>query len=262
MTNVREDEDLSELLSTAQTEDLDVLVDILTDNGKGRLFLSNESLEKLRSAKHSPDYPEEVLALIAHLIQWYGGNTLANLYRKGKGVPYREVLEDVAEHLKIKMPKETPVSELERAVITVIFQKAWDRMSPEERVQAFEFVGQGVPPGAGPLTAAAIQLLLRAGSLSIYRLAMGVANAMTLQVIGRGLPFVLPGLSVLLGPVGFSITAIWTVADLSAPAYRVTVPCVVQLAYMRQKKLVRACPECATENTREAKFCSNCGHKF
>jgi uncharacterized protein YaaW (UPF0174 family) len=258
MTSVQEDNDLAEVLDTAHHEDLDVLVDILTDNGKGRLFLSNESLQKLSAAKEGKAYPAEVLALIAHLIQWYGGNTLANLYRKGKGVSYRVVLEDVADHLKVRLPKEMHVAELERAVIAAIFQKAWDRMSPDERAQAYEFVGQGAPVGAGPLSAAAIQLLLKAGGFSTYRLAMSVASAMSLQVIGRGLPIALQALGMWLGPVGL----IWTVADLSAPAYRVTVPCVVQIAYMRQKQLVQVCPECEAENTREAKFCSNCGHRF
>ncbi|RQS90442.1 ubiquinol-cytochrome C chaperone family protein [Burkholderia contaminans] len=262
MTALLEDKDLADVLVPAQSEDLAVLVDILTDNGKGRLFLSKESQEKLLEAKKLEAYPEEVLALIAHLIRWYGGNTLANLYRKGKGVPYREELEDVVDHLKLRFPKGTPVVELERAVITAIFQKAWDTMSPDERAQAFAFVREGAVPSAASQTNMSVEMLFREGELSAYRLSMGVASAMTLQVIGRGLPFALPGLGALLGPVGFAVTAIWTLADLSAPAYRVTVPCVVQLAYMRQKQLVRACPACAAENAREAKFCSNCGHKF
>ena len=261
MTSVREDEDLAEVLVTAQREDIDVLVDILTDNGKGRLFLSNESRDTLCTAKDQQAYSEEVLELIAHLIQWYGGNTLANLCRKGKGVAYRVLLEGVADNLKIRLPKETHVAELERAVITSIFQKAWSWMSPDERAATFEFIGQGAAAGEGPLTADALQRLLKTDGGSTYRLAMGVANAMSMRVTGHGVPLV-PVLVPLLGPIGAAISAVWTMADLSAPSYRVTVPCVVQIAYMRQKRLVRACPKCAAANSREAKFCSNCGHQF
>jgi len=56
---------------------------------------------------------------------------------------------------------------------------------------------------------------------------------------------------------------LWTLADLSSPAYRVTVPCVVQLAYMRQKMInkskVTVCEPCGAFIERHARFCPNCG---
>ena len=39
--------------------------------------------------------------------------------------------------------------------------------------------------------------------------------------------------SVFSGPFGWVLTAGWTAYDLSSPAYRVTIPCVIQIAYMR-----------------------------
>ncbi len=42
-------------------------------------------------------------------------------------------------------------------------------------------------------------------------------------------------LSIFAGPIGWMLTAIWTAIDIVGPAYRVTIPCVIQIAYMRIK---------------------------
>jgi uncharacterized paraquat-inducible protein A len=54
----------------------------------------------------------------------------------------------------------------------------------------------------------------------------------------------------------------WEHFLMVSPAYRVTAPCVTQLAYMRQKQLARFCQDCHTPNTAEAKFCCECGAKL
>ena len=69
-------------------------------------------------------------------------------------------------------------------------------------------------------------------------------------------------LSVALGPIGWAITGLWTLADLSAPAYRVTVPCVLQVAYIRQKLIMQATHvtcACGTAIPHTVKFCPECG---
>ena len=38
-----------------------------------------------------------------------------------------------------------------------------------------------------------------------------------------------------MGPVGFVVAGIWTTIDLAGPAYRVTVPVVLQVAFLRQR---------------------------
>ena len=39
--------------------------------------------------------------------------------------------------------------------------------------------------------------------------------------------------SLLTGPIGWVITGLWTAIDLAGPAYRVTIPAVIQVAYLR-----------------------------
>ena len=42
-------------------------------------------------------------------------------------------------------------------------------------------------------------------------------------------------LCVFAGPIGWVVTAVWTLLDIAGPAYRVTIPAVIQVAYMRAK---------------------------
>ena len=39
--------------------------------------------------------------------------------------------------------------------------------------------------------------------------------------------------AVLTGPIGWILTGIWTAFDIAGPAYRVTVPCTIIIAYLR-----------------------------
>ena len=57
-------------------------------------------------------------------------------------------------------------------------------------------------------------------------------------LFGRGLSLVANAwltkiASILTGPIGWAITAIWTSADMAGPAYRVTIPTIIQVIYLR-----------------------------
>ena len=80
-------------------------------------------------------------------------------------------------------------------------------------------------------------MAIREGGFACYKWLVVVANAL---LTGRGLTIAANAaltkwLSVLAGPIGWAVTALWTVIDIAGPAYRVTIPAVIQIAYMRQK---------------------------
>ena len=82
---------------------------------------------------------------------------------------------------------------------------------------------------------------MRASGFLAYQLAVVVANGVARAVLGRGLTFAANAaltrlLGILVGPVGWAITGAWTAIDLASPAYRVTVPCVVQVAAIRHEQ--------------------------
>ena len=87
---------------------------------------------------------------------------------------------------------------------------------------------------------AAIQIAIKKGGFAAYKLAVIVANAVCRTLLGRSLSFAANAtltrwLSVFAGPIGWAITTIWTAIDIAGPAYRVTIPAVIQIAYMRTK---------------------------
>ncbi len=274
------------VLKSSEKDDIDILVDYITAKGEGRITLEDKVCQRLVACKNSGGYSESDLSLISFEIRRFGGNTLTNLYRDarnavpwgsvfdsilpevGNAVGYDEVVRDVASHLKVSVNKESSVPTMEDGILRKILADTFAKMSPEEQKALLAELNVSDLSLLKPVATAA---LLGAGKLAgfaTYKIALIVANAVAKAILGRGLSLGANALltrtiGVLLGPVGWVLTGLWTLADMASPAYRVTVPCVVQVAYMRQKALIKAyaseCKKCGAPNTNDAKFCSDCG---
>ncbi|MGY4494882.1 ubiquinol-cytochrome C chaperone family protein [Pseudomonas sp. TE3610] len=254
------------LLSISDVEDISALVDYLTDNGEGRLALDGDICRRLIAARDAGHYSQGDYKLIAKEIRLFGGNSLLNLFRKD-GVPYDEIVRDVAKHLKVNFGNDS-ISVIEQEILGKILSRAFEDMSEEERRAILEELGVVNFSTAGPAAAIATICAAKAGGFATFKIATIVANAIAKALIGKGLTFAVNGqimrsVSVAIGPIGWAITALWTAADLASPAYRVTVPCIVQLAYMRQKAIMArsttACTQCQHPIGNAARFCSECG---
>lgn len=233
-----EDKNL-EFLQYCSTEDLQILVDYLTKDKDGQLRVSEELTTKESYKKYYSHSLPIMWKEIAEELQHYGGNTFANTFR-GSGVPYREILTDVAKKQKVNFNSDNSVELIEQYILQSIMQKAIEKMSEEElknfltEMNAGKIVGTKQALTAGALTA------LRLGGFGTYKMAVVVANAVAKSLLGRGLTFagnatLTRTLGVALGTIGWIITALWTAIDIASPAYRVTIPCVIQVAYMRLK---------------------------
>lgn len=261
------DFDLINVLHSADESDLAILADFITDNNKGRISLDTVIRGQLDTYKRDEKLSKNI-DLIVKEIQEFGGNSIANLFR-GKGVPYRETLEDVANHMKVEYESADSVESIELKILLKLAIKSMEKMSPEEQRDFLSKISGGKVTGLGPGMMGSLQAVILAGGFSSYILATTVAQAVAKQLIGRGLSFVGTGalmryISIFAGPIGWAVTAIWTAFDLASPAYRVTVPCVVQVAYMRQKlKAVDLpkCKQCGELLIQGQKFCSECGAK-
>lgn len=264
MPSLISDPNLANVLGTADVDDLAVLIDHITDKGEGRISLSSETCKTLTDAKTIGRIDAATRALIAEELQRFGGNSLFNLMRGGAGVPYREVLCDVARHVKAQHNPKGECARIELAILEAVLEQSLDKMSEQEKADLFAEFDSIYKPGAGAAVIVALQAAIKASGFGAYKLAAVVANAVAKAILGRGLAFgttagLMRGLSVLSGPIGWAVTAIWTVFDLGSPAYRVTVPCVIQIAYMRQKAAYRSCPGCGTPAEADKKFCGECG---
>lgn len=258
------DADLDQLLSGADPEDLSILADFITDKGEGRISLSADVCKLLHSSSQARNFSEEARAFIAEELQRFGGNSLMNLFRGGTGVSYKEIVRGVADHMKVTYSKKDDTAQIEMAILLKILAQSVEKMSEEQKKTLLEEFGMAYA-GAGAAIMATLIATIRSSGPGVFKLSAVVANASVTALLGRGLVMgtsgtVMRGIGALAGPLGWVITAIWTVFDLASPAYRVTVPCVIQLAYMRQKALARLCGNCSATLSADARFCSRCGH--
>lgn len=124
-----------------------------------------------------------------------------------------------------------------------ILTDALGNMTQDELKQLAEATGIENTSGITPETIAGLfQAVFRAGGFKSYQLTLIVVNAVMKALIGRGLSFagnaaLTRTMAILTGPIGWAITGIWTAIDIAGPAYRVTIPAVIQVAALRQKFL-------------------------
>lgn len=222
--DIQGDDALVQLLLNADKGDIDLLIDYVTNTGKFGFSMSDNVKAVLQDAKRQDIPDEETLRLLVRELQHFGGNTFVNLFRRN-GVSYSEIVDDVASHLKMKVPAAASVEEKEALIIDCVFTSSWKKMSDDERRQILR--GMGI--------SASVSL-----DIPVWQKAALVANGLAQTTAGKVLPLIAGlgigrVLGVLTGPVGLAITGLYTAYDISNPAFRVTLPCVVQIAWIRLK---------------------------
>lgn len=222
--DIQGDDALVQLLLNADKGDIDLLIDYVTNTGKLGFSMSDSVKAVLQDAKRQDIPDEETLRLLVRELQHFGGNTFVNLFRRN-GVNYSEIVDDVASHLKMKVPATASVEEKEALIIDCVFTSSWKKMSDDERSQILRDMGIN---GSASM------------DIPVWQRAALVANSLAQTTAGKVLPLIAGlgigrVLGVLTGPVGLAITGLYTAYDISNPAFRVTLPCVVQIAWIRLK---------------------------
>ena len=226
-------------LRNAENSDLKVLVDYLTKRKDGETRLTEELTMTENYKKYYPDQLQLMADDIAEELQRYGGNTFMNILR-GHGVEYRELLIGVCKKMDVNFNKKASIEMIEYNLLQKILLDSLENMSTEDikkLLDEMNIPNQGFGKQA---FIAALQMAIKRGGFTAYKIAVIVANAVSKALLGRGLTLASNAaltrwLSVFAGPIGWSVTAIWTAIDIAGPAYRVTIPAVVQIAYMRIK---------------------------
>lgn len=230
------DKDLR-FLEQCRNDDLKAFADYLEKKGGITAELSLSDAYRA----HYPHNCKQLVENMADELQRYGGNSIMNFFRSG-GVPYREILIDVATKLKVNFNKESSVERIEELLLQKICIDALEKMPEEDLKTLVE--EQGLPidhhiikSGKNALLPVLLTLI-KAGGFSSYKIAVIVGNAVAKMILGRGLTFagnamLTRTIAVFSGPVGWVIAAVWTLFDIASPAYRVTIPCVIHVAYMR-----------------------------
>lgn len=228
-----------DFLKTCSSADLDVLVQVLIKE-VGGVFRMSENLTKSELyRKHAPNH-SFYWEKIACEIQCFGANTFATLWRGGHGVEYKKILIDVCSIMKVNFDPHSSVESIELNMLMKIMIDSLEKKTAEQlkelvvelKLDTTDFTKQAV--------IAAIQAGVRNGGLLAYRIASIVANQGARPFAALGLSLSASAVNerafyISAGLIGRIITGLWYACAISRPAFRVTIPCVIQIAFLRLK---------------------------
>lgn len=225
------------VLRKMKNDELKVLIQILLD--KGRVTEDLSSSELFRTCHESGNYAP-CIDLVDEEIRRFGGNTIVNLFRGG-GPEYKEIACDVCEKLDVEVNQSERMREIDTALLKKVLTKMWEEMEDKDRRELLDSLNIKITTDSNFKAEglAALLTAFRAGGFASYQLTMIVVNAVAKMILGRGLALATNAtinkvLGIATGPIGIALTTMWVVADITGPAYRVTIPVVIYLAAMRQ----------------------------
>ena len=230
------DKDLR-FLSSCENEDLRVLCDILTHDRLGNIRIT----EQLTATdEYNRNYPEDMLFLVPQIsneLLKYGSNTLATFWHNEPD-SYETVLRRVCKQMDVRTMEKDSVAKMEHNLLTTLCQDTLNKMSERElRLLANE---NGIPDKTltrQALTAALLMAIRTSRAVLtriVARIIQYIVEIITVRgVATAGIETATRAVGGALGPIGWIALGAWTVYDISSPAYRVCVPAVLQVAYMR-----------------------------
>ncbi|AOL14428.1 MULTISPECIES: DUF3944 domain-containing protein [Enterobacteriaceae] len=242
MAVYRNDPDLN-LLGQCSNEELQLLVSILITDPRDGDTRWTESLTSTPEYRLLAPEHRRYWQLIAAEFQRYGANTLVSLIRLGQGVTYREILEDVCDKLNVNYNLKSTTETIELCLLMKVLEKSLDQMTPEELATFSRNMQLDLTNPTPQLILMAVQAAIRTSSLAALELATvlsasvitslgGIATWGTVVVASRAL-------SVIAGPVAIALSSAWMISDIAGPAYRVTIPACIIVAWLRQQRLSR-----------------------
>ena len=232
------DNELLALLSRADSCDLDLFVDYITDSGDGRLALAGDVCKKLVAAKRELTYSTAVIELLVRELKHFGGNSFVNLFRSN-GLPYAEIVFDVLDHVGGKRDEQETVVDAELKIVGRIFARVWETLTSAQRSELEKSLDIKLELAA--LSTVELQKIILMGGSRALNITRMLSGAMASSTLGGGVAMganLVAGrvAGVALGPIGLALSGIWGAYSLTSPAYRVTLPCVVLIAYIRLKR--------------------------
>ena len=259
-------------LRNSNDEDLQELVDLLTKGKDGESRFTEEltGTSLYQTYYHQGEHRKYWHLIVAEL-QKFGGNTFSNIIRGGKGVSYQTILNDVCKRVKVKVNEYDTVINLERKLQTKIMEIALEKMDNKELKKLFEemdfdpdnyddlvkaFADMienmsekelksiattiGIKPTSFTKNAMvhALQIAIKKGGFKSYIIALKIMNVFTRRLLKGSARWTANKLLTkwmarFAGPIGWVVVGLWDAYDLSGPARRVTIPAVLQVAYMR-----------------------------
>ena len=239
---MKRDKDL-QFLASCPSSELKTLVDMMTFDKSGNVRFSEQLTNTDAYLRYYPERLPCMWQEIANELQRFGGNTIVNVFRRG-GVCYKEILKDVCRKMKVYFSGSEDTVELEQRLLEKACTETVKNMSESELREMAEQLGIGEKNPKKFTVVFALQMAIRRGGAMFARIAQHVVQMIAKVLLGRSAMMIGGNLlnkafGVFCGPVGWAVTLGWAACDLASPAYRVTIPCVMQVACMRLQQLER-----------------------
>ena len=232
------DKYFGKVLKQMHNNELQALVDIILKRGVitplwfDRYFRACREMGFYKSPR--------CIGLIDADFRKFGGNSIDN-FKNGTGPSYKAIAIDVCKKFNIIASPSCRMRDIETALLDKVLGDMWKNMDDEQRhVLLISLDVQiGVDSDFYAEGLAALLMAFHAGGFASYQLLVIIANTLVKTLIGRGLSLAAnAGLtklaSIVTGPIGTALTALWVVKDAVGPAYRVTIPVVVYISAIRQ----------------------------
>lgn len=230
-------------LKEANNDDLVILVDYLTKDKNGGYRISEELSGTELYKKNYPHNLRVMTDAIERELRLFGGNTIANIFR-GEGPSYKEILCNVAKKCKVNFSESSSTERIEMLLLQKVFDDALEKMSEEDLKNVMNNLDIKKTVYGKAAMVMAIQYAVRSSGFLAYKMSVIVANMVARTLFGRGLSLAVNAgltrsISVFAGPIGWAITGVWLIFDIASPAFRVTLPAVIHIAYMRQRAMTK-----------------------
>ena len=241
---VREmDPDLT-FMAQMPEEQLQVFVETLIEKGGLTETLSVSDEYK----KYGKNYAE-YWSRIEKEYRDFGSNTITSVFSGAN--TYREILVLVLKQCNVNYDSSYSIENMEELLLESIIKNMWEKLSKAERIALLSDLKDDVNNidfnSIGGITSSLLIQIFRAGGFASYKITLIIVNAIAKAILGRGLSLaanagIVKGISVLVGPIGMIVTALWSVYDLAGPAYRVIIPCTILIAAYRKMELTSSNP--------------------
>lgn len=231
------DQSLYERLSNIPAPDIDGLVDILTDFGRGRTSLDADIKKTLVMARHNPRphrYDERHLRVIANELQHYGGHSVANLVRNMRDKPplsYELIVNNVHAKLNGKSTEAKSVQVKECEIALALYGPPSEALTLEARIELS--TSMKVLSGFFRIEESSYikEFLLKGGLFAgVVPLFTSPSSLMSLGKLGLRMN----PMTLLAGSAAF------VGEKLSAEAYRITVPFVAEMGWIELQAVSRS----------------------
>ncbi|MFK3721027.1 hypothetical protein ACI2J9_15825 [Pseudomonas fulva] len=193
------------------------MADLITDNGKGRVALDSDVKATIMTRKVQGRL-QSISGLLEKEIRAFGSNTIASAFRT-ESIDYLELATDVAKKLDGKPSEQDDIFAIEE----IIIRQAMDKYMGDEALKDYLSGGNL----AGYINEMVKTLMLSGGSLGGMA-ATGGGAGFASALGGRVLSMVAAPLAI--GAAGLAIY------QASSPAFRITIPAVLQIAKLRRAR--------------------------